>query len=454
MAAVAFWLAVWQLGSVAAGQPLIFPGPVEVLASLARSLGTARLWAAAAWSAVRILGGGALAYALGFALAGLSSRFPAVRVLLRPLLSAVKATPVVCVVVLLLIWLGAGWVSMAAVFLMALPGVYFSSLEGLDRADARLRELFDVHGVRGLRRLLAFTWPQMLPFAIAAGESIVGMSWKAGVAAELIGMPQGSIGERIYQSKLLLETADLFAWTLVVIALSWVCERAFLGTLRASEGWSLRAALRLRGVPGADAAVRAGAGPGARGGVSLEGVTVAFDGVPVLDGVTVEVDPGRRLCVMAPSGAGKTTLLRTVAGLQEVAGGSVCAEGPCAMEFQEARLLEHASVLDNVLLFARPGVGEGDVRGLLAELLPGVDAGVCVRDLSGGQRRRVELARALAAPGKRVLLDEPFAGLDERAHRAAAEVVLGHLGGRALVVATHDADDAQLLAADVLALGA
>ena len=498
--AVAFWLLVWQLGSVAMGQPLIFPGPVEVAGALLRCLGAGRFWTAVLWSTVRIVGSLLSAFALGVTLAALSYRFGGLRVLLRPPLAAVKATPVACVVVLLLIWLGAAHVSVAVVLLMAVPGFYFPALEGLDRADVRLREVFDVHGVCGIRRALAFIWPQMLPFLLAAGESVAGMAWKAGVAAELIGMPQGSIGERIYQCKLLLDTADLFAWTLAVIALSWACERLLLGALSASEGLCLSAALRRggRSVPDAGDAVRF-CGSGAldvpaprgeralscdggaarpcgsatlgfpsfggecpslrgsevacpRGGVRVEGLSVELGDTRILEGLDFSVPAGGRLCVMAPSGSGKTTLLRLLAGLVAPCAGMADAPGQSSMEFQEARLIERASALDNVLLFARDGVSCGEACELLAALLPGVSLDVPVCELSGGQRRRVELARALLAPGDRVLLDEPFAGLDAAAHIQAAEIVLGYLGGRSLIVATHDAHDADLLNAALLSL--
>lgn len=82
---------------------------------------------------------------------------------------------------------------------------------------------------------------------------------------------------------------------------------------------------------------------------------------------------------------------------------------------------------------------------LLRLLVPGVDVHARVAELSGGQRRRVEIARALLCPGGAVILDEPFTGLDTAARDACAEVVLDLLDGRMLLLATHDAVDAQAL---------
>ena len=446
-AAVGMWLVVWQLASWLVQQPLILPGPVEVLAALWAQLGAGALWTRVAFTAARVGLGLLCAFVLAFVLAGASQRFDVVCTLVRPPLVAIKSTPVVCLVVLLLMWLGAANVSAAAVFLMALPGVYFPVLEGLGHADVRLREMFSVHGVRGLRRFLAFTWPQVLPFVLASAETVVGMAWKAGVAAELIGLPLGSIGERIYQAKLLLETGELFAWTCVVVALAWACERLVVRILRWSGPAGVRLATRIGRRRLRPQAVVIPPGPA----VVARGLTLAH-GTAASD-LSFELPAGGHLCILAPSGVGKTTLLRTIAGLEIPRAGSIEAMRPCAVEFQEARLVEAASALDNVMLTARAGVGSAQAEMLLCEAVPGLDPRASVRALSGGQRRRVELVRALEAPSSLVVLDEPFSGLDEATHEATCALLARELRGRALVVATHDADDAGRLGAAILRLG-
>lgn len=243
-AVAAFWLAVWMLVAVLVAQPLILPGPGAVALALLRLICDAGTWAILAGSGARILGGLALAAVCGGVLAGISSRSRAFAYLVAPALSFVKATPVACVVVLLLIWLGSARVSIAAVFLMALPGVYFSLVEGLSQVDKPLEQMFRLHGVRGWRLFCAHTWREVLPFVLSCARAVIGMSWKAGVAAELIGMAVGTVGERIYQAKLLIETADLLAWTVLVVAASWACERVLVWLLRVSGPVAWGAAVR------------------------------------------------------------------------------------------------------------------------------------------------------------------------------------------------------------------
>ena len=431
-AVAAFWLAVWALVAALVAQPLILPGPGAVVLALLRLVCDAGTWAILAGSGARILGGLALAAVCGGVLAGVSARSRAFARLVAPALSFVKATPVACVVVLLLIWLGSARVSIAAVFLMALPGVYFSLVEGLSQVDRSLEQMLWLHGVRGWRLFCAHTWREVLPFVLSCARAVIGMGWKAGVAAELIGMATGAVGERIYQAKLLIETADLLAWTVLVVAASWACERALVWLLRASGPAAWRAAVRTHG---RGARGRAGsASDGAAAELALA-VGDRAPWAPALDGLVLSVPAGGRICVMGASGTGKSTLLSLAAG--------ECA--PCSMVFQDARLVEDASALDNVLVCADSHVDASSAAALLRLLVPGVDVRACIAELSGGQRRRVEIARALLCPGGAVILDEPFTGLDAAARDATAEVVLDLLDGRTLLLATHDATDAQVL---------
>lgn len=432
-AVAAFWLAAWMLVAALVAQPLILPGPGAVALALLRLVCDGGTWAILAGSGVRILGGLALAAVCGGVLAGVSVRSRTFTRLVAPALSFVKATPVACVVVLLLIWLGSARVSIAAVFLMALPGVYFSLAEGLAQVNKPLEQMFRLHGVRGWHLFCAHTWREVLPFALSCARAVIGMSWKAGVAAELIGMAVGTVGERIYQAKLLIETADLLAWTVLVVVASWACERVLVWLLRVSGPVAWRAAVRAHG-RGARGCVGGSAGDGAAAELALA-VGDRVPWAPALDGLVLNVPAGGRICVMGASGIGKSTLLALAAG--------ECA--PCSMVFQDARLVESVSALDNVLVCADARVDASSAAALLRLLVPGVDVDARVAELSGGQRRRVEIARALLCPGGAVILDEPFTGLDAAARDATTKVVLDLLDGRTLLLATHDVSDAQAL---------
>ena len=446
-APVAFWLVVWQVASMLDSSGILLCGPLDALFALYRLSSTQTFWSSIWFSTLRIVAGVLLGYIIAGVLAAASWHTSTVRILLQPALLAIKSTPVACVVVILLIWTSAANVSVITVLLLVVPAIYFALCAGLDNMDAGRRELFEVFGVRGRRRFFALTWPAVLPYLQAASSTVLGMSWKAGIAAELIGVPAGSLGERIYQAKLLLETPDLFAWTFCVICLSWLFEHGAMALLRGT--WPRAAKLALRaprdlmesGHGNSDASLRA------------QGLLIGYANVPLSKPLDFALGMSSRLCLQAPSGTGKTTLLRTMARLQKPLDGALenAAQGR-SMMFQDTRLVEDLDAIDNILLFARPGFNRKDARDLACELLPKDALSRPVRELSGGQRRRVELARAFAAPGELVLLDEPFAGLDAQVHSCALAFVKRHGAGRIVVFATHDADDAQALGAQILEL--
>ncbi len=226
--AVAFWLAVWQIAAMTLKQEILLASPVSVFLRLCELLPTGDFWAAVGFSFSRIILGFLLACLVGTALAACSARWKLARALTAPLIGTVKATPVASFIILVLLWVPSRNLSVFISFLMVTPVVYLNVLAGLDSRDKKLSEMADVFQVSPSRRLRYLTVPQVMPFFRSACAAGLGLCWKAGVAAEVIGLPDGSIGERLYEAKIYLETPDLFAWTLVIVLVSILFERLFL----------------------------------------------------------------------------------------------------------------------------------------------------------------------------------------------------------------------------------
>ena len=444
LAACALWLGVWQAAGLLVGSDILLASPLDTCRRLVSIVASERFLPILWFSFSRIAGGFLAAFVLGVALGFLANRSSLIRELLAPLVLAFKSIPVACIVVLLLIWVGSREVSGIAVFLMAFPALYLATVEGLGQVDEKLGQMLSVFGVGPVRRLLAHTWPSLLPYLVATSRNACGMAWKAGVAAELIGTPLGSMGERIYQAKILLETADLFAWTVIVVAVSYLCEQAFLWLLRQTGPVALRCAVPRAGVPSA--------APAQPEPIALKDASLGYDGTSVVEKLTLSLAAGERGVLTDASGTGKTTLLLTVAGLLPELAGTVQRPQSLSMVFQETRLIEELDAEDNVLLVGAGSLSRADVRSLLLELLPEEALGRPVRELSGGQRRRVELARALAHPSAALLLDEPFSSLDEETHEQAVHVVVLHLNGRTLLMSSHAPEDVSALDARQLTL--
>ncbi len=232
--AVAVWLLVWQGASMALGQALLLPSPLSALRRLCELALTAPFWQAVGWSGARIIGGFLLACAAGTLLAAPAAKWRAVRELLAPLVAAVKTVPVASFIILALVWLNSRSLSLFISFLMVFPTVYLNVLEGIAQTDGKLLEMARVFRVPMGRTVRGVYLPAVLPYFRSAASLGLGMCWKAGVAAEVIGLPSGSLGERLYTAKVYFQTPDLFAWTAVIVLASVVFERVFLAAVDAA----------------------------------------------------------------------------------------------------------------------------------------------------------------------------------------------------------------------------
>ncbi|WP_295582993.1 ABC transporter permease [uncultured Oscillibacter sp.] len=231
--AVAVWLLVWQGASLAFR--LLFPhgelllaSPLAALARLGQLALTVPFWRSVGNSALHILGGFLLSCALAAALAALAARLRPVAELLYPLVAAVKAVPVVSFIILALVWLDSRALSLFISGLMVFPPVYLNVLAGIGAADRELLEMARVFRVPWRRKLAGIWLPAVLPYFRSAVSLSLGLCWKAGAAAEVIGLPGGTIGERLYTAKVYFQTPDLFAWTAVIVAVSLAFEKLFL----------------------------------------------------------------------------------------------------------------------------------------------------------------------------------------------------------------------------------
>ena len=231
--AVVFWLVVWQLGSMAFGQTLLLPSPLAVLLRLASLAATVEFWSAVGWSAARILGGFALSCLAAVLLAVPAFRWRRIQELLSPLVAAVKAVPVASFIILALVWLNSRQLSLFIAGLMVFPTVYTNVLTGIGQTDPKLLEMARVFRVPLARQVTGIYLPAILPYFRAACSLSLGLCWKAGIAAEVIGLPSGSLGERLYTAKVYFQTEDLFAWTAVIVAVSLIFGRLFLRAVNA-----------------------------------------------------------------------------------------------------------------------------------------------------------------------------------------------------------------------------
>lgn len=232
LGAALFWLAAWQGLSMLIGQEILLVSPVVAMRTLWRLMGTADFYRAVLSSFGRILLGFALATAAGVALSVLSGVFSPVKTLVEPLMHVIKATPVASFVILALIFIRARNLSVFISFLMVLPIMYTNLTAGIAAADPRLLQMAKVFRLSPLRTAFSVRLIAVYPYFLSACSLSLGMCWKAGVAAEVIGLPDKSIGEALYRAKLYFATPEVYAWTLAIILLSLAFEKGVLALTR------------------------------------------------------------------------------------------------------------------------------------------------------------------------------------------------------------------------------
>jgi len=221
-----FWILLWQIASMAVNLELILPSPFTCLKTLLRLLPTKELWLAVGGTLGRIFIGYVVGCVAGILLGAAAYFVPVAGEFVKPLMTVVKATPVSSFILLAILWLSPNSVPALIGALMVAPIVFGNVVTGLGEHSKELREVAFVYGLSPAECARKLFVPAVIPYISAACLTALGLAWKAGVAAEVLVVTKDSIGMWLYYSKLYFETAELFAWTVVVILLSFLLERA------------------------------------------------------------------------------------------------------------------------------------------------------------------------------------------------------------------------------------
>lgn len=481
---VVLWIALWQYYAKRMDKSVLLPYPKDVWLAFRELLASETFGTILLGSLKHIATGFGMALLCGLVLAVICRFSAFAEMLLLPPMKLVKTVPVVSFIILLLLWVDPARISIVISFLIVLPVVYANVSRGIRETSPQMLEMAGVFNFSFLRKLRHLYIPNTVPYATAAVSTGLSLCWKAGIAAEIIGLSKDSIGRQLYDAKLYLDTRMLFAWTVVVILVSVLMEWAIMVVFRAlavtvadpTLWYRPRRAVRfLVGLPvredkpieeetvagdnaegteknseitdsengASDKAAFGNAEPV----VVLDHVSKSFDGRAVLTDVSVTLRKGEVLLITGPSGGGKTTMLRSMLGLVRPDSGSVgypSGKPRMAAVFQEDRLCEGLSAWKNVALAIPGRTGSEGRAKILAELGElGIDDGSRkpVRAFSGGMKRRTAWLRAFAARPELLVLDEPFTGLDSARKDLLIERLKAIADNTAIAIVTHNTSE-------------
>ena len=221
---LAFALIAWQLLSASTGSSLILPFPAEVLASLGSLLGSMAFWQAVLGSFTRVLMAFFLSIALGSVTGGAAGMSPAFRNFLSPLLTTIRATPVLALILVAMFWLPSSAVPIFSAFLMTYPVMHTSTCAGFLSVDSDLLEMSSVFKVPRSVVFFRLRLPSARGHFLSGVKNSLGLCWKVVVAGEVLSQPAFALGTGLQDARLSLETAGVLAWAVATVFLCGVSE--------------------------------------------------------------------------------------------------------------------------------------------------------------------------------------------------------------------------------------
>lgn len=228
ISAIIFWIFIWQILAKIIDKEMLLASPFAVVAALINLISKSIFWISLFNSFRKIVVGFLLGVIFGVLLAILSYKSKIFKELVEPIIKIIKSIPVASFIILALVWISSNNLSILISFLMVIPIIYSNVLQGLYETDRNLLEMAIVFEVSWFKRVRYIYTPEIIPYFVSAISVGLGFCWKAGIAAEVIGLPKNSIGEHLYESKIYLMTKELFAWTIVIIIISVIFEKSVI----------------------------------------------------------------------------------------------------------------------------------------------------------------------------------------------------------------------------------
>lgn len=227
IAILIFWILIWELCSLFINQTLFLPSPFVVFKVLMSLIGDAYFWKSVFYSMARVILGLFLSIVIGIIIGIAAGLNKFIEELLNPLIICIKATPIMSIIILALVWFKSDYVSVFTTILTCFPIIYTNVLQGIKSVDIKLIQMANIYNVKKKYIIKDIYLPSIKHYIVSGILMCLGLGFKVSVSSEVLSTPKYSIGLNLLNSKSMLETAELFAWTIVVILLSFIFETVF-----------------------------------------------------------------------------------------------------------------------------------------------------------------------------------------------------------------------------------
>lgn len=222
-----FWILMWEVLYYIIGRDFYFPSLRSVIKELFFLIQDITFWKIISISIYRVILGLFFAIILGVSLGFICGINAFLYEFFKPLISLIKSTPVISFIVIALIWFSSNNVPIFISFLMCFPIIWTNIVSGVQNVDENLIEMANIYNLKKITIIKKIFIPSIMPYFNASLITAIGLGWKVSVAAEVLAHPRYGIGSNIHTAKAYLDTPLLFAWTLVVIILSFLFESIF-----------------------------------------------------------------------------------------------------------------------------------------------------------------------------------------------------------------------------------
>lgn len=222
---IAVWILIWFIAAFLIDKKLFLPGPVDSVKAFWALASEKEFYQSIFVSLSGILKGFLIGLGAGILLASLASVFSFLESFISIPIRVIKAIPVASFVILALLWINSEHLSILISSLMVLPVVYTGLLSAIKNTDKKMLEFAKVYRLSPLQKIRYIYIPSVIHPLTASCSVAMGFAWKSGIAAEIIGLIRNSIGNELYKAKLYLETPKLFAWTIAIVLISFICEK-------------------------------------------------------------------------------------------------------------------------------------------------------------------------------------------------------------------------------------
>lgn len=449
-----FWLTIWQIASMAVNKEILLPSPIVTFQHLVALFSTPAFIIACGISLIRIMLGFLVGCIIGFILAVLCHAVPFFDTLLTPLRATVKATPVASFIIIAYMWLTKSEIPGFISALIVIPIIWSNISTSLENTDKKLLEVGKIFSFSPWYYIKYIYFPAIKPYMLSAMITGVGLAWKSGIAAEVLVVARDGMGGLLYESKIYFESADMFAITVVIIAISLAIESVLKRMAKSQKPSQHKATKkhRFHTLLKKNNSVLPGSAEYSeiKNIITVDNVSKQYNNQKILENISLVINSGERIAIMGASGKGKTTLIRLICRLEKPDFGVADSKGKISVVFQEDRLFDNISVYKNVYCVCR---NHQKTEALLQKVLLWDDKDKLPSALSGGMARRVALARALAYDHHILILDEPFKGLDVLTREQMIKLIDDAENKKTIIIVTHDTMEAKLLDAKIHELG-